>query len=204
MELVNIAGHTIDKSLLSDGVIIDVGCRGLEFAKYFKDEAHYWAGDIYCIDPDFKVFHNIDLRTGYKLMNVAISDKSGESSYYENGEATCLKEIDPDQSHQFKPCKTITMEDLYKITGENVDVLKLDCEGAEYIILGETFKPIPKQISVEYHAHCVPEMHKANIDSIQERLAKHYTIVNNPKWERKHGCSENFWDVLYVRNDLIK
>lgn len=202
MELVNIAGHTIDKSLLSDGVIIDVGCRGFEFTDYFLDMDK----KVYAIDPDTEVFKPKEhiSKERFKPFNIAISDKSGESAYYENGEATCLKEIDPDQSHQFKPCKTITMEDLYKITGENVDVLKLDCEGAEYIILGETFKPIPKQISVEYHAHCVPEMHKANIDSIQERLAKHYTIVNNPKWERKHGCSENFWDVLYVRNDLIK
>lgn len=201
MELVNIAGHTIDKSLLSDGVIIDVGCRGFGFS----DAEEFNKKTVYCIDPDNSVF---DMITGvpqpvnkewnFKFLNVAISDKSGESSYYENGEATCLKEIDPDQSHPFKPCKTITMEDLYKITGENVDVLKLDCEGAEYIILGETFKPIPKQITCEFHYHCVPDLHMKHFDSIMERLSKDYTI-HNAVWEPRHGCGNNYWDILFIR-----
>lgn len=196
MELVNIAGHTIDKSLLSDGVIIDVGCRGFEFTDYFLDMDK----KVYAIDPDTEVFKPKEhiSKEMFKPFNIAISDKSGESSYYENGEATCLKEIDPDQSHPFKPCKTITMEDLYKITGENVDVLKLDCEGAEYIILGETFKPIPKQITVEFHHHTVPELHKKHFWTIMSRLSNDYNI-HNMVWEPRHGCGENFWDILFTR-----
>ena len=195
MELVNISGHTIDKSLLSDGIIIDVGCRGFEFANYegFKNN-----NVVFCIDPDIEVFKDIRPLVAQTFMNFAISNKSGESSYYENGEATCLKEIDPDQSHPFKPCKTITMGDLYKITGENVDVLKLDCEGAEYIILGETFKPIPKQVTCEFHYHCVPDLHMKHFDSIMERMSKDYT-VHNAVWEPRHGCGNNYWDVLFIR-----
>lgn len=195
-KLVEIGGHTIAPELLSDGIIIDVGCRFFTFANYFADKP------VYCIDPDPKVFEGAP--TCFINMCVAISDKSGESAYYENGEATCLKQIDPDQNHQFQPCKTITMDDLYQITGTNIDVLKLDCEGAEYIILGETFKPIPKQITVEYHAHTVPDLHWANIKSISNRLAENYIVANGMNWERRHGCTENFWDVLYIRKDLIK
>jgi FkbM family methyltransferase len=194
MEFKTVGGHTFDESLLDDGVIIDVGCRAFEFANYFQNKV------VYCIDPDQEVFKDESLCTLTKcaLMNLAISDKSGESGIYINGEATCLKEIDPDQNHPFVPCKTITMDELYEITGTNVDVLKLDCEGAEYIILGETFKPIPKQISVEFHKHCVPDMHNKHIDSIIERLSKDY-IIYGLEEEKRHGCSENFWDVLFLR-----
>lgn len=196
MEFKEVGGHTFCPELLSDGCILDIGCRGFDFAKHFRGKT------VYNIDPDSTVFNNVIMDDTFFYLNVAISNYSGESAYYENGEATCLKEIDPDQSHPFKPCTTITMDDLYKITGENVDILKLDCEGAEYIILGETFKPIPKQLSVEFHKHCVPDMHNKHIDSIIERLSKDYMIYGLEE-ERRHGCTENFWDVLFIRKDLI-
>jgi FkbM family methyltransferase len=188
--MINIGGHTFDETILKDGVIIDIGCRDFTFADYFEGKA------VYCVDVDSKVFEGVN--KPHTLLNLAISDKTGESGYYENGEGTCLKDIDPDQGHPFKPCKTITMEDLYKITGENVDILKLDCEGAEYIILGETFKPIPKQISVEMHHHCVPDLHNKHYQSIVERLSKDYTM-HNDVWEQRHGCGYNFWDTLFIR-----
>lgn len=200
MAFKTIGGHTFDESLLtSDGVIIDVGCRGFEFADYFKD-----THNTYCVDPDEKVFDGI-FSLPYKInLNLAISDKAGFTTYYPNGEATMIREVDPDPTYPHidkkysKTCKTITMADLYKITGENVDILKLDCEGAEYIILGETFKPIPKQITVEFHHHCVPELHRQKYKSIIERLSKDYTM-HNDVWEQRHGCGYNFWDTLFIR-----
>lgn len=221
MELIDIGGHTIDKSILGNGCIIDVGCRGFVFAdsELFKEKK------IYCLDPDKEIFeerevmrsethtaifrpmalHNLAIGfnahfpNGFSYMNLAISDKSGEATYYKNGEATCLQEKwHGHRDDQYGTCKTITMEQLYEITGENVDVLKLDCEGGEYIILGETFKPIPKQITVEFHYHCFPEKHNAAINGILERLKKDYDAVNLV-WEQKHGAGFNFWDVLFIR-----
>lgn len=191
--MINIGGHSIEESLLGDGVIIDIGCRDFTFSKHFKGRT------VYAVDVDGDVFN--ESPEGINCLNVAISDKSGVSSYYRNGEGTCLKEIDPDQNHPFVPCLTMTMDELYEITGTNVDILKLDCEGAEYVILGEGFKPIPKQISVEFHHHTVPELHKEKIDSILERLSEHYT-VHGIVWEKMHGCDFNFWDVLFIKKWL--
>ena len=196
MALVDIAGHTIETDLIGDGIIIDIGCRGFEFSNYFT--THHPKNGVVCVDPDLEVFRNRIAGHNQMWYNVAIAATAGESAIYRNGEATCLKEIDPDQSHEFTPCRTITMADLYQVTGKNVDVLKLDCEGAEYIILGETFEPVPKQISVEFHYHCVPELHNANYPGIIERLLKDYDIKTNA-WEERHGCGYNFWDVLFVR-----
>ena len=188
--MIEVGGHTFDETLLTDGVIIDVGCRDFTFASYFQNKS------VYCIDVDPKVFKGVT--NNFTHLNVAISDKKGTTGYYENGEGTCLKEIDPDQAHPFIECEAITMADLYKITGTNIDILKLDCEGAEYTILGETFEPIPKQISVEFHNHCVPLMHEANYKNIIERLSVHYTMHNNV-WEQRHGCGYNFWDTLFIK-----
>lgn len=205
MEFKTVGGHTFAPELLTDGVIIDVGCRGFEFADNFLNK------QIYCIDPDrsvFKEYYTFGENWYFSIsgshtmyLNLAISDKAGESGIYLNGEATCLKEIDTDKNHPFIPCKTITMDDLYKITGENVDILKLDCEGAEYIILGETFKPIPKQITVEFHYHCVPELHLQKFNDILNRLTKDYTI-HNMVWEERHGCGFNYWDILFIKRDI--
>lgn len=206
MEFEIVGGHTFCPKLLKDGVIIDVGCRGFEFASHFEGRK------IFCIDLDPKVF-DYDFQSlkhwmatvKPEFLNVAISDKAGETTYYENGEATMIREVDPDPTFEHidqkysKTCKTITMDDLYKITGENVDVLKLDCEGAEYIILGETFKPIPKQITVEMHRHCVPVLHDREYPKIIERLNKDYIIANDPVYEKRHGCPENWWDILFIR-----
>ena len=199
--MITIGGHTFDEALLTNGVIIDVGCRGFEFTNHFISDKK-----VYAIDPDLSVFDLNTMNTYSNRidLNVAISDKAGTTTYYPNGEATMIRQVDPDPTYPHieqkysKTCKTITMDDLYKITGENVDVLKLDCEGAEYIILGETFKPIPKQITVEFHHHCVPELHKEKYTGIIERLSKDYTM-HNSVWEQRHGCGFNWWDVLFVR-----
>ncbi len=185
-----IAGHTVDETLLSDGVIIDVGCRDFVFADAFPDKK------VYCIDPDESVFSGV--QNNFIKMNVAISDKNGDDHIYLNGEGTCLKEYDPNSNHLFNECKTITMDKLYEETGTNVDILKLDCEGAEYTILGESFKPIPKQITVEFHHHCVPEIHDRYIREILCRLEENYEAINL-KWETMHGAGFNYWDVLFIR-----
>lgn len=200
MELINIGGHTICPEKLSDGVIIDIGCRSFNFASHplFNGKKKY------CIDPDEEIFKGVEPFENEEHLCLAISDKIGETTYYPNGEATMIREVDPDPTFEHidkkysKKCKTITMDGLYEITGNNVDVLKLDCEGAEYIILGETFKPIPKQISVEFHHHCVPELHKQKYTEIIERLSEYYTM-HNDVWEQRHGCGYNFWDTLFIR-----
>lgn len=188
--MITVGGHTFDETLIGNGTIIDIGCRQFDFAKHFPDK------QVHCIDMAEDVF--TDIPSNAICHRVAIADTAGESQYYDNGEATCLKQLHHFQNHRIKPCTTITMDDLYKITGTDIDLLKLDCEGAEYIILGETFKPIPKQISVEFHNHCVPEIHMANYLSIVERLSKDYTM-HNDVWEQRHGCGFNFWDTLFIR-----
>lgn len=196
MELIDIGGHTICPDKLSDGVIIDIGCRSFNFTSHplFNNKKKY------CIDVDPEAL--INPPEDVETLNVGIWDKKGLATFYRNGEGTCIKEVWDAHRHLYFTCKTITMDDLYEITGKNVDVLKLDCEGAEYIILGETFKPIPKQISVEFHYHCMPDKHNEVIDSILKRLMENYDAVNL-NWEARHGAGFNYWDVLFIKRELV-
>lgn len=192
MELVNINGHTIAPEKLGDGVIIDVGCRGF----YFCTNEIFKGRKIYAIDIDSEALQ--DAPIGVETLNLGIWDSEGEVTYYRNGEGTCVKEVWEPHKDKYATAKTITIDQLYGITGTNVDLLKLDCEGAEYHILNEHFKPIPKQISVEFHYHCVPAVHNQHIDRILKMLEKDYEAVNLV-WEQKHGAGFNFWDTLFVR-----
>lgn len=165
-----IGGHTIDESLLGNGTILDVGCRGFEFADYFDEKR------VVCIDPDPTVF-NHPSALKHDCWNVAVSDKSGSRKYYRNGEMTCLIEIIRPLDHLIEECASVTMDEVYLQTGTDIDLLKLDCEGSEYLILNENFKPIPKQISVEFHRHIAPEIHDANIDKVLRSLLRCYKLV---------------------------
>ncbi len=183
LELANIHGHTIDRDLNGDGVIIDVGCRDFIFARHFRQAT-------FCIDPDPSVFE-AEIPKNVIGINKALSDKSGPSQFYRNGESTCLIEVLRPLDHLIEPCETMTLDDLYKITGTDVDILKLDCEGAEYMILGDpNFEPIPRQITVEFHHHLAPELHKQKIDAVIENLLKNYI------WKYQH---ESGMDNLFVR-----
>jgi FkbM family methyltransferase len=180
--LVTISGHTFDQSILNGWVVIDVGCRDFEFASNFRK------CEVFCIDPDPDVF--VGAPRNVTCLNVAISDKNGKSTYYRNGEMSVLTDIYKPYAHLYTECKTITMDHLYEMTGPYVDLLKLDCEGAEYIILGDGFKPIPKQISVEFHKHTVPEYHELHYQKCLDNLLKYYDKV----YEHK-----TLMDTLFVR-----
>lgn len=183
--MINVAGHTIDESLLTDGVIIDVGCRDFEFTKYFGEFK------VFCVDPDPDVFRHIYPNWYSHIhLNLAISDKLDVEKYYRNGESTCLTRFNKGHEHLLFDCNTITMKELYKLTGENVDLLKLDCEGAEYIILGDDFIPIPKQISVEFHRHCFPEIHDSNIKKVMDSVLRYYDLIY---------AHESGMDNLFIR-----
>lgn len=180
--LSKIHGHTVDESLLTNGVVIDIGCRDFQFASHFKTKT------VYCVDPDKEIFRNIP--PNVIPVNRAVSNYNGESSYYRNGEMTALTEIYKGWEHERYNCNVITLSDLYAMTGRNIDLLKLDCEGSEYYILDETFEPIPKMVSVEFHRHMYPELHDKMYDKVLDTLLLHYNLVYQ---------HETLMDNLFVR-----
>ncbi len=120
-----------------------------------------------------------------------------------NGTANFIKGINQEpQSIEDRPVQKITvpmitLQDIYNEIGTNIDLLKLDIEGAEYEVLLDA-DPIPKQITVEFHEHCHTDLHNKYIDAVVEHLCKDYNMTMFVReWPRY-----KYMDVLFTRKDL--
>jgi FkbM family methyltransferase len=198
-----IDGHTFDETLLRDGWVIDAGCRGFNFANAIRDIFYdekeknpVYAIDIEKFDGDIK---------GVVFRQAALTNYSGQTECYlwGNGTGNFIKGINgtpgstPDRPVKTDLVPAITLQDIYRDIGADIDLLKLDIEGAEYLVL-EKFEPIPKQITVEFHEHCHPHLHEVYFRSILENLCKDYHAHFFNVEPRYH-----FMDCLFIRKDIL-
>ena len=172
--------HSVDLSLLPKrAFILDLGCRGFEFTDYFQKYGHI----VYSIDIDI-----LERKDYYQF---AISDKMGNCGIQRNSDpqATKMKLGTGIEMHTIK-----SFSELVEVT--EWDLIKMDIEGAEYDVLKNAQHPLAKQVSLEFHAHC-GEQTKEQLDNLLFELSDYYTIYNKV-WEKRHGCSESYWDILLV------
>lgn len=202
--MIRIDDHTFDEKLVinGNGWIIDAGCRGFNLARKWTE---YVIGQqVYALDienfSDQEVFGDVIFR------NAALCAKSGdtEAYFFGNGTANFLKGINdvPENSAE-RPCETrkvkcITLEYIYAEIGTNIDLLKLDIEGAEYeVMMG--MRHVPKQISVEFHEHTNKTLHDKYIDRILDKFCKDYALtLNIREWPQY-----KYMDCLFIRKDLL-
>lgn len=193
--ITTIAEHTVETSILDGGFCIDVGCLGFKFSEAMKD----FGLKVIAID----IQHLYDSEPqGITFLKYAVSNKNGLLHYTktEDPQAMFISEGGgyPISSH--------TLDWFYAVNhidDTNLDILKLDCEGSEYDILSdENFKPIPKQISVEFHLHSQPAKHHKNYVKCMMNLLKYYKAIKHEFYEA-HGAGGNFWDSLFIRKDLL-
>lgn len=188
-----IAEHSVDTSLLNGGVCIDVGCLGFKFS----EEMRNLGLEVYAFDIQ-------DLMNGCPekviFVRAAVTDKSGTVKYM----PMCDKQAMYVTDNGLIEVNAIALNDIYKLVGDNVDLLKLDAEGSEYHILSdENFRPVPKQISIEFHFHCHPNIHNIYYKRCMDNLLKYYVPIKHELTEA-HGAGLNFWDSIFIRKDLIK
>lgn len=194
MKLQTFSEHTIDTDLLTGGICIDVGCRGFQFSEAMRDMGL----KVLAFDLEF-----MEAPGRIHFVKMAIAHKEGEGHYTDTKDQQA-KYLSPEGI----PVLVTTLNRLYesmlnvKSTAQ-VDVLKLDCEGSEYLILSDPeFKPIPRQITVEFHEHCHKELHNKYFDACISNLLKHYRPVQHVR-DSRHGAGFNYWDSLFIRNDLL-
>lgn len=194
MRTLTIDGHTFCPDLLKDGWIIDAGARGEAFFNYTIESKNPYFG----IDIE-------DLGVPY-VRTAALTNHSGttEAYFFGNGTGNFIKGINQEPGNtEDRPCETksvqcITLQDIYNEIGTDIDLLKLDIEGAEYEIL-ENLEPIPKQITVEFHEHCHNEKHLQYIDKIMDHMCKYYHCnLYIREWPRY-----KYMDCLFIRKDIL-
>lgn len=194
MNIKTLGEHSVDLHLLSRGIAMDVGCRGFEFSKQMLYlGCHVLAFDI----------EDMEAPSGIIFIKAAVSNEV-KQGYYVDTKDPQAKYL----SNNGIPIRVTTLDVIYE-TGKDaapkldVDILKLDCEGSEYLILSDpNFRPIPKQISVEFHMHCHRALHEQYYDKCMENLLKWYEPVKH-ELTQAHGSGLNYWDSLFIRKDLI-
>lgn len=194
MNIQVISEHSVAMDILpARAKVLDIGCRGFEFERYFTDKGH----TVFCIDAD-PFIKNVPPAANFFL--IAISD--------ENGNCEIEHSPDPQATRIIKSARSnssITMMTIESFTRmvNNVcgkiewDLIKIDIEGEEVNVLKAAKHPIAKQVSVEFHAHCRPEQTRENLDELLKQLSQYYEI-HNQVWESRHGAGFNYWDVLLI------
>lgn len=201
--------HTFDEDIINNGIwmdkpgwVIDAGCRGWDFTHELLIKRPVYAIDIE--NFDIPKWPHIENQLIFK--QAALTNKSGqtEAYFFGNGTGNFIKGINqvpgnlPDRPMQIQTVPCITLQDIYNEIGTDIDLLKLDIEGAEYEIL-ENIEPTPKQITVEFHEHCHTDLHNKYIDKIMEHLCKSYHCnLYIREWARY-----KYMDCLFIRKDLI-
>lgn len=201
MNTVRIDDHTFDLDLLNGKWVIDAGARGFAFSKYIRTQTEC---SVYSLDiEDFSKEVENNFYTDI-FKHAALSHQRGktEAYYFGNGTANFLKGLNdppsntPDRPCEIKEVEMITLEDIYDEIGTNIDLLKLDIEGAEYEVL-LNMRPIPKQVTVEFHAHCHNGTHYKFIDQVLDKMRKdyHMHLFNvDPRYP--------YLDCLFIRKDV--
>lgn len=207
--MITIDGHTLDDELLGIGLlqkpgwVIDAGCRGFSFA--YEMLCNY--RNVYAIDiEDLAVPKYKHLYNEITFKQAALTNYTGQTECYlfGNGTGNFIKGINgvpgstDDRPVETITVPTITLQDIYKEIGTDIDLLKLDIEGAEYQVL-ENIEPIPRQITVEFHQHCHTDLHNTYFDKVFEHLCKHY----NATLHVREWPQYKFMDCLFIRKDLL-
>lgn len=187
-----IGEHSVRTDLLTGGIAIDIGCLGWEFSKGMRD--------LGCEVHAFDLQHLEDKPAGVYFSVAAITDKDEKvkvlntpdrQAWHINGKGGIIVD-------------SISLNKLYKFfEGQTVDVLKIDAESSEMDILADVnFKPIARQLSIEFHMHCHRAKHDRLYDKAMKNILRDYEPIQHTL-ERRHGCSENYWDSLFLRKDLL-
>ena len=210
---------------------IDVGANVGGFVEAHKDKIQ----NFFCVEPgssnieEFKTHHSNLLKSGrVKICNRAVHNKSnsslklkryiGEGMFANSGSNSTFSfqyknghgwSDDPDE---YEEVKTISFEDVMKkalsyFDAVEIDVLKVDCEGAEYEFLIDQDLSKIKLITMEIHnfLDCFPAKDNPRIN---QRVDLIYHISKTHDLFFSKGYPQLFVDPLtdeisYDRSDII-
>jgi len=150
------------KSDFANRIVIDVGAYRGESAMYFAING---AKKVISLEPDEANYSialmNIKengLENKVSFLNKALTPKEEVISFYRDSHLLGANSIDPNNMVKFndkiivKQVEATTLNQILKIAGERIGLLKLDCEGCEYSVLNSfsDFDMIGN-IILEYH-----------------------------------------------------
>lgn len=184
-----IAEHYVDLNILPlEANVLDLGCRGYGFTNAMRELGH----NVKPVD--------CDLIDGY-YYQLAIEGYDGEIYLHHTG--------DPQGTYvtryqKGKKVKCMTIESFSKMVDvDHWHLIKIDVEGSEYPLVMSLDKAPADQLSIEFHLHC-GVYDDSDVKKMEDKLLSlGYFPVKHDK-TRQHGLNPNYWDSLFILNELIK
>lgn len=171
-----IEGHTFNSSLLTpSSIVIDIGANHGNFSKEILEQFNCKVVSYEPDKPAFDYLKNIT-SNNFTVINKAVSGKAGTANFYSvqpmsGGNSIIPGIIGLEQSSVYD----VEVESFDNIMQEylEVDLVKMDCEGAEFSIIKESnpenFKKI-KQITIEFHDFCFEKFTDNDVNECVEIL----------------------------------
>lgn len=190
--------HSVALGLVGDGAVLDAGCRGFRFARFFAALGNR----VVAMDPAPETYVPEDLRQldNFRFYKTALVGPMHPRQAYlrmtEDAEARHVVTSREKDSDPLVHCMTIA--DVMNGVCQEWALMKLNIEGAEFQILNQMIAPLSRQIVVSFHEHTPQAVGRGAVDALIGRLGRWYE-VHNHVWERRYGCTENYWDTVLIR-----
>jgi len=152
-EIISLCNHRFFDVIVINGVVVDIGAHIGDFAKAVSDK---YGCFVEAYEPTVENFNKIQQTDRGTAFNKAVSDYSGTADFYEYaGDGGCNGFIVRTDREPCLNSKDVVSIDSVLAKWDKVDLLVLNCEGAELpILLNSKELHRCKQITVEFHAHC--------------------------------------------------
>lgn len=189
------ASHTVDVDLLPTwALVLDIGCRGFDFAREILAAVPTAMVTAYDPDPAIEAPPETSIHFERKAV-VGYDRKMSMYVAFSSGEANHLLGIGP-----LEPGSTIISVPCVSIKEfANWDAIKLDCEGSEFGILENWPGPIAKQISVEFHDYIDPwRWNDSYFKMLFAGPLRDYRVVQHERTAVGPANTFSHWDSLLV------
>ena len=183
-------------------IIFDIGSNIGLFSIFISQK--YPKAQIYAFEPNPSVFkvlkRNIEINkiTQAHIYNAAIAKNSGRRLFYENKMTPASGFFKTGEIIGKKYVKTFTLAEIFIQYGiKSCDLLKIDCEGAEYEILMNLNKTLLKKIK-----NIIVEYHDSLTNYSYRDLVKLF-LLNGFSVKRKVQQYDKTIGIIYAKNNTL-
>jgi FkbM family methyltransferase len=187
--------------LENQDLVLDIGANVGLWTKYILSKG---AGKVYCFEPNLKAIDHLKSTlkedTNTHVIEKAVYKEKATLQFHIDDANSLVSSLipEPGKSPSYN-VDAITLEDAINLTGhQNIDLVKIDIEGAEFEIIENLSREISDRINsflIEFHDFYFDNgMHK--VDSLEQKLKDlGFTTYRLPGYKVIYASKmrKNYW-----------